>query len=341
MSSAEQSERHDLPLVSVVVVNHNGRRFLERCLTSLRAQTYPHCELLFVDTESTDDSVAFVRATFPSVLVVPTPNRGFGSACNVGARRAQGTYVAFVNEDMHFPHEYVADLLGEYQRIRRDDPEIGALATSEYAYDGRPHAYFPETIPGKIDPFGFPVVNPARSRQGAFIPGCPFFMERSLFLESGGFCEQIFLYGDDTDLSWRLTLFGKHNYAAPQLHLFHYEGGSLKGYPPRKVTYILASTLVTIFNNYSLPFLLVFLPLSLIFILVFVTLGLLVTSRGNVAYGLAPFRAVFAFFHALPPSLPFRAFVQRRRRISDITFMRRHMTPIPGLLASRAYRKLG
>lgn len=341
MTQRNPADPPSSPLVSVIVVNHNGRRFLERCFSSLQTQTHSRCELIFVDTESTDDSVAFMRATFPAVTIVETPNRGFGAACNAGARRAQGTYAAFVNEDMYFPQEYVADLLKEYQRLRRNDPEIGALATSEYAYDRRPHAYFPETLPGNIDPFGFPVVNRHKSRAGAIIPGCPFFMERALFLECGGFCENIFLYGDDTDLSWRLTLFGKHNYSAPQLHLFHYEGGSLKGYPPRKVTYILASTLMTIFNNYSFPFLLVFLPLSLFFILVFVTVGLLVMSRGNIAYGLAPLRAVLAFFRAMPRSAPFRAFVQRRRRISDVTFIRRHMTPIPGLLASRAYRKLG
>ena len=78
-------------LVSVVIVNWNGRHFLEACLNAVAAQDGVGAETILVDNASTDGSVAFVRERFPWVRVVALPeNRGFAGGNNAGVREARG-----------------------------------------------------------------------------------------------------------------------------------------------------------------------------------------------------------------------------------------------------------
>lgn len=331
------SNGEEVPRISVIIVNHNGQRFLERACQSLRAQTYANHEVLCVDTASTDDSVSFVKTRFPEVRVIEAENRGFGTACNLGARSATGTYVMFLNEDMHVPPQFLEQLLQTYSTVREEYPNLGALGCTEDAYDGTRR---PDVYPGKVDIFGFVAPNRRCARTGAFIPGCPFFIRRDLFLESGGFCEQIFLYGDDTDLSWRLILQGKMNATAPEIRLYHYEGASMEGFPPRKIRALLLATMIALFNNYSFPVLCVFLPLNLLAALTMVQAGLLLFTRGDLRYNAAAFGAIADFAHMVPALVPFRRRVQQMRVISDFAFLRRHMTLIPSLLVTRSYRRL-
>lgn len=331
------TKTEEVPRISVIIVNHNGQRFLERACQSLRAQTHVNREVLCVDTASTDDSVPFLKTHFPEVRVIEAENRGFGTACNLGARSATGSYVMFLNEDMHVPPQFLEHLLRAHRRLSRENPNMGALGCTEDAYDGMRR---PDVFPGKIDCFGFVAPNRRRSRFGAFIPGCPFFIRRDLFLASGGFCEQIFLYGDDTDLSWRLILQGKTNHTAPDIRLYHYEGASMEGFPPRKIRALLLATTIALFNNYSFPSLCVFLPLNLFATLTVVHVGLLLFTRGDLRYNAAAFGAIADFARMVPALVPFRRRVQHMRVISDLTFLRRHLTLFPSLLATRSYRRL-
>lgn len=66
------------PLVTVVVVNYNGRHFIRECLASITNQTYAPLEVILVDNASSDGSVEFVRALFPGIHIVQNnENRGF------------------------------------------------------------------------------------------------------------------------------------------------------------------------------------------------------------------------------------------------------------------------
>ena len=90
------------PTVSVVVVNFNGKEYLETCLESLRNQDYAadQIEVILIDNASSDGSVAFVRERFPEVrVVVNDSNTGFSPAVNQGAKLAGSQYLALINND--------------------------------------------------------------------------------------------------------------------------------------------------------------------------------------------------------------------------------------------------
>src|SRR5688572_7779686 len=103
----------DGPLVSVIVVNYNGRHHLAECLHALERQTLPagQFETVLVDNGSTDGSIEFVRAHFPRVKVVPLPtNRGFAGGNNVGLAHAAGRTVALLNNDTAAAPNWLAAL---------------------------------------------------------------------------------------------------------------------------------------------------------------------------------------------------------------------------------------
>lgn len=324
-------------MVSAIVVNYNGKRWLPKLLSALQNQTYPEVEIIVVDSGSVDESVNFVRDHWPEVKLIPASNRGYGAACNDGARQARGEYVFFLNEDMYVDPEFVEELVASYLAIKKQDPKIGALACSQYHWDRTPR---PPIRPGKVDIFSYPGPVKPPGRRGGFIPGSPFFIPRALFLESGGFCPHIFLYNDDTDLSWRLVLMGYRQYAAPQVIIYHYDAASMPGMPPKKIYYYVYSTLICIFNNYSAPWLPVFLVLNLFYTMLAILPGLLIFTNDRSAYTRAVVRGIYDFTKKVPAMLEWRRQVQRRRVISDRQFLTHYVRIVPSLLASRAYRRL-
>jgi glycosyltransferase involved in cell wall biosynthesis len=86
------------PLVSVMVPNFNGARFLDESLRSIVTQDYPNLEVILVDGGSTDDSLA-IAAAWPTVQVIRQPDKGQAHAINRGLLRARGDILAYLNSD--------------------------------------------------------------------------------------------------------------------------------------------------------------------------------------------------------------------------------------------------
>ena len=97
-------------LVSVIILNYNGREHLERCLSSLQDLEFPkkQLEIIVVDNGSTDDSVRFIKSRFKGIhLIVSKVNLGFSKGANLGASRARGKYLAFLNNDMRVDRKWL------------------------------------------------------------------------------------------------------------------------------------------------------------------------------------------------------------------------------------------
>ena len=112
-----------LPLVSIIVLNWNGRAHLADCFDSLLGLDYPHelLTLMLVDNGSIDDSIAFMREHYPQVtLVVNDHNLGFAGGNNTGARAATTDYIAFLNNDAHVYPDWLSKLIEAIQ----SDPEV-------------------------------------------------------------------------------------------------------------------------------------------------------------------------------------------------------------------------
>lgn len=130
-----------IPIASVIIVNFNGKYYLEECLYSLLKLDFPkdNYEIIVVDNNSTDTSVAFVKINFPEIKIIESKdNLGFSGGCNLGVSYANGKYIVFLNTDTKVDPKWLTFLV---KRIE-SDKNIAAVNSKIYLY----YPFIPLTI---------------------------------------------------------------------------------------------------------------------------------------------------------------------------------------------------
>jgi len=205
------------PLVSVVVVTHDGAGHLPACLDALEALSYPadRLEVLLVDNASPPDALAAVCRAHPAARVVPSPaNLGFAGGCNLGIARAKGDFVALLNDDTQVEAGWLDALVD----AALADPEAGVWASRirlvERAPDGAPLLQSTGALlfrDGSSRDRGHR--EPDRGQYGEIEEvfgacGASMLLRRTLLEDVGPLEESFFLYYEDTDLCWRARAAG-------------------------------------------------------------------------------------------------------------------------------------
>ncbi len=302
-----------LPLVSIIVINWNGRRWLERCLESLAAQTYAAKEIILVDNGSTDDSVAWVTQHFPAVrLICNAQNRGFGAACNQGIRAAQGAYVALLNNDAWAEPEWLAELV-----TALDSGSAGlGMAASKMLLADRPQVIDSTGIcvdrSGIVwDRLGGTVDDQSETPLEVFGPcGGAALYRRALFEELGGFDETFLVYLEDVDLAWRARWRGWRAIYVPSARVYHAHSSTAQEGSAFKTYHLSKNKILWIAKNYPWPHLLFWSPLILFYE---------VLSQGYAVWkgqGVSALAGRLAGWRALPRLLTWRRHFSREVRIS-------------------------
>ncbi len=218
-----------VPLVSVIIVNYNGKAFLEKCLSSLMKQTYPAIEIILVDNGSADNSIWFVKGEYPSVRIIATKeNLGFAKGNNVGIKESKGEMIATLNNDTEVTPEWVEELV----KAMDSNKKVGMCASKMLFMKN----------PQMINSTGICI-----SRSGAcwdrgmserdrgqyesleeiFGPCAGAAMYRKSMLEEIGlFDEDFHAYMEDTDLAFRGRLAGWKCLYVPRAVVYHVHGGT-------------------------------------------------------------------------------------------------------------------
>lgn len=299
--------------ITIIVVNYNGRKFIGKCLRSLKSQTYKNFEVLIVDNESADDSVSYIKEKFPEFPIILSSNQGFGHACNLGSKNAKGRYLMFFSEDDFVEKDFLEKFKEDYKNIK-DPLHVGSIGCNIYNYEKKP--WTKKTFYGyAIDLMSSPHIN-YEPKKIFHNTGNPFFVRKDVFKRVGGFCKNIFLYSEDIDLCWRMSLYGYKHYFFTDIKLYHYGGGVIGGFSIKKLSYYIKGELNCILNNYSLPFAIVALLYLCIF---YLCLTLYYLIKGKVSYSLSILKTIIS---ELSPSklskiLEFRKSVQSKRKVSD------------------------
>ncbi|PIZ71178.1 MAG: glycosyltransferase family 2 protein, partial [Candidatus Portnoybacteria bacterium CG_4_10_14_0_2_um_filter_44_20] len=114
------------PLVSIIIPNLNGEKFLEDCLESLREQTCRNFEIILIDNGSTDNSVSRAKKFFPEVKIIKNQeNLGFAKANNQGFEISKGEYIATLNNDTVVDRNWLKELVA----VAEKDENIGMVAS--------------------------------------------------------------------------------------------------------------------------------------------------------------------------------------------------------------------
>lgn len=218
-----------LPLASVVVINFNGASYLPDCLSSLVSQTYPKLEVLVADNGSTDESAA-VTARYPVRWEPLGRNYGFAAGNNLGATRAKGEILVFVNNDMRFDPSFIEALVEPF-----------LLQTDVFSTDARQLDWSGEHDLHLASRLRRLPVSATVGRSGALLPrydveqvavgstcdvvqACAANMavRRPMFEELGGFDPAFPIGWEDTDICWRAWLRGWRTVFVPQAVCRHH-----------------------------------------------------------------------------------------------------------------------
>lgn len=219
-----------VPLVSVVVVNWNGIKVLDRCLTSLSAQTFQDFEIIVVDNGSSDGSVDLLGEKWPRVHLEKLPaNRGFALANNHGARIAQGKWLALVNNDAFPAPEWLEELLAASEK----NPEFSfftsclLMGLQPDRIDGMGDVYHISGLAWRRGHGAAAALEPQEASEVFGACAAAALFPKAIFRELGGFDEDYFCYHEDVDLSFRLRLAGHRCLYVPRARVEHLGSFSL------------------------------------------------------------------------------------------------------------------
>lgn len=231
--------------LSVIIVNYNVEYFLEQCLHSVRhALKDVEGEVFVVDNNSVDRSLKMLAQKFPEVKVIANKeNVGFSRANNQAIKVSSGEYVLLLNPDTVVEDDTFRKTLA----FMDAHPDAGGLGVK--MLDGRGR-FLPESKRGLPTPmtafykmFGLATLFPRSKRFAHYymghlsndevneveiLAGAFMLMRRSTLEKTGLLDETFFMYGEDIDLSYRITQAGYKNYYYPETRIIHYKGESTK-----------------------------------------------------------------------------------------------------------------
>jgi GT2 family glycosyltransferase len=247
------------PAITVVIPTHNNVALLVECLQAVERLDYPASllEVVVVDNGSTDHTRERIARRFPRVRIVTfDTNTGFALACNRGVDVATGEYVAFLNNDAVPDPQWLNAMLAAIEAgpagtvcaaariVSRDGTEVEYDGAGSNLFGaGRPHSTW--GWPGVPEPTstGSPVL---------FASGGAMLIERSAFLEAGGFDPEYFAYFEDVDLGWRLWILGRTVVYAPDAVVRHIGGATgRRAGAHRRYTLWESNSLATVIKNYE------------------------------------------------------------------------------------------
>ncbi len=227
------------PLISVVIVNWNGKRLLDDCLGSLRTQTFAAAEVVVVDNGSDDGSAEYVAERYPEVrLVRLAENRGYAGGNNAGIRASRGSFVALLNNDTKTDPGWLSAL---ENAVAASPAAVGMWASKILSFD---HPEILDNVGLLLYPDGLGR-GKGRLEQDhgqydqageAFFPsGCAGLYRRTMLDEIGLFDEAFFAYADDVDLGLRARLAGWRCVFVPAARVYHKYSASSSAYSPFKI----------------------------------------------------------------------------------------------------------
>ena len=222
------------PVLSVIIVNWNGRDFIGGCLDSIAEAVLDlETEVIVVDNRSSDSSVAFVRERFPWVEVIENQaNVGFGRGAQTGVEAARGEFVAVVNPDLVLGRGCLRDLVTWLQ----EHPRAAWSGPRAVQPDGVTHSG-PLKLGTMFEPLrSIPgIAGLVASRAGAhdrpqrcekLIGACMVF-RASMLKAIGGMPTCSFVYGEEQVLGSRFRERGYEVWYVPHCSVVHERGSCI------------------------------------------------------------------------------------------------------------------
>ncbi len=337
--------------VAIIILNWNGRGYLEKFLPSVvKHSSGKENKVVLVDNFSTDNSLSFVKNKYPEIDIISfVNNHGFARGYALALPQIEAEYYVLLNSDV----EVTPNWLNPMIELLDQDPTIAAAMPKIRSYTNNEFFEYAGAGGGFIDLFGYPFCRGRMltvieedtgqyddSREIFWASGACMFLRSEAYSKTGGLDGDFFAHMEEIDLCWRLKRLGYKIYYCAESVVFHVGGGTLPNDNPRKLYYNYRNSLFLLFKNLNrTEFVYVLFP-RLILDGISATLYLL---QGKIAFFMSVLRAHLRFYFNLPRlvnkrrifnkiiakkkvdqiytgSIVYRFFVEKKRKFSDLEF---------------------
>jgi GT2 family glycosyltransferase len=241
------------PSVSIIILNYNGKIYLEGCINSLKKIDYTNYEILLADNNSSDDSIEYVQKEFPFVNVIVFDNNyGYAQGNNMAAKYVTSKYVLFLNPDTLVEPNWLNELI----KVAETDDKIAACGGKVLSLQNKNYIQnigHVACIHGGGYALGFGELNTNdtynKPRYILGPSGCSMLVRREIFLMIGGFDPDYFMYVEEFDFGIRLWIYGYKAIYVPDSVVYHRD---LSDYNKLLVYYSHRNRIFTIIKNFEL-----------------------------------------------------------------------------------------
>ena len=246
--------------VSVVILNWNGKQFLEQFLPALVQYTiHPEAEIVVADNGSGDDSLAFMLKVYPEIRIIELDkNHGFSGGYNRAIEQIDAKYVLLLNSDIEVTEGWLDPMLEQMEK----DQLVAACSPKLLDFKRKSHFEYAGAAGGYIDKYGYPfcrgrIFDHLEEDLGQYDDACDLFwgsgaclmVRTELYRESGGLDEQFFAHMEEIDLCWRLQRMGYRIRFVPSSAVFHVGGATLQRGNPFKTFLNFRNNLLLLYKN--------------------------------------------------------------------------------------------
>ena len=247
-------------LVSIVILNWNGKKFLQKFLPRLVLYSdLPGAEIVIVDNGSADGSVAYLETEWPEIrVIILHKNYGFTGGYNRALEQLDSTYFLLLNSDIEVTPGWLEPMLDQ---MRQGD-RVAACTPKIKDYNKQSHFEYAGAAGGYLDKYGYPfcrgrIFDHLEEDRGQFDnatevfwgSGACLLVRADLYTQIGGLDDRFFAHMEEIDLCWRLKRMGYRIYFVPGSTIYHVGGGTLERGDPLKTFLNFRNNLLLLYKN--------------------------------------------------------------------------------------------
>lgn len=299
----------DNPLVAIVILNFNGKKFLQQFLPNVIGNSNEDwAQVVVADNGSTDGSVAYLQAHFPNIkLLAWEENLGYAGGYNKALSQIDATYFVLLNSDVEVTKDWLLPVVA----LLQSDDKVVAAQPKILDYNRKDFFEYAGGSGGFLDVYGYPfaagrVFDTVEKDNGQYnqqmpifwASGACLFVNAEAFWQVGGLDADFFAHQEEIDLCWRLQRAGFEIFSCPTSEVFHVGGGTLNYANPHKTFLNFRNNLTMLSKNLSVGRLCWLLPQRL----VLDGVAALQSVIKNKSFGdlWAILKAHFAFYASIP-----------------------------------------
>lgn len=336
------------PSVAVVILNWNGKQFLERFLPSVIKSNYNNLQIIVADNASSDDSISFLAQSYPQIrVIVNNKNYGFAEGYNQALSQVEADYFVLLNSDVEVPENWIKPVID----LMQGDDNIAVAQPKVKWQQNKSMFEYAGAAGGFIDSFGFTFcrgrifdqLEEDNAQYDTHIPifwasGAAFFIKSKYWFSIGGLDGDLFAHMEEIDLCWRLKNKGYKVMCCALTEVYHVGGGTLNASSAFKSYLNFRNNLIIMQKN---------LPFGEALLKIFVRLWLDLAAwfqfalKGQFAFAFSINKAHFQFFKdffktaakrstkqislnqhegVLNGSIVWKYFIEKKKKFSEIKF---------------------